>query len=731
MATRGIILHFLAVIACAAIVGCGGSDRLATTYETVPQKTQPAALANVKAGPFDGGRMWTFDYPPQRHFDTTYNFKADQQWFDDVRMSALRFASYCSASFVSEDGLVMTNHHCARESIEEVSGPEEHLLENGFWAPTLADERKVPGLYVDQLVEIHDVTERVNAAMDRQNTDEAKLAARDSMAKVLKEEAGKKTNLRADFVTLYNGGKYSLYLYKRYNDVRLVFAPEVQLGYYGGDWDNFTYPRYDLDCSFFRVYDENGKPLKTKQFFRWSRNGAVEGEPVFVIGNPGRTSRLNTAAQLEFNRDIQYPFIAGYLTDMVDVYKKYAERRPDKKEEMINQIFSIANSQKAYNGQLAGLRNEVLMQRRRDFDRTFRAEVEKRPELKAKYGHIWDEIADSRAKVRAVANDLLALRLGGLGMGGSAYLQKAAALVRYAVEMEKPENERGKPYRERMLELTKRSLSRPVSPDPDIEDLYLAKQLAMMRRMLGENDPIVRVAFGGATTPEEAAQRLIAKSVLNDSAAVAKLVEEGSQAIRACKDPLVAIARMAQPRYDAAQAVADAVRARDQVNNTLLGRALFDVYGTTIPPDATFTLRIADGVVKGYEYNGTKAPPHTTFYGLYDRHYSFVGEKDWDLPKRWLDYPPTFNLRTPLNFVSTNDIIGGNSGSPIINRNKEIVGVVFDGNIESLPGDFIFAEDANNRTVSVHSSGILEAARSIFGAQRLVDELMNGKIVER
>ncbi len=706
------------------IAGCGGGAETLSSYD----KAKKARLEQIKAGPFDGGRMWTFDFPPQRHFDTTYGFKADQQWFDDVRMSALRFSSYCSASFVSEDGLVMTNHHCARESVEGVSKGDEKLLENGFWAASLDDERKVPGLYVDQLVEIRDVTNRVNSAMDREKDDKSKLAARDSISKALRDEVSKDSKLRADFVTLYNGGKYSLYLFKRYNDVRLVLAPETQLGYYGGDWDNFTYPRYDLDFSFFRVYDEDGKPLKTKHFFKWSPNGAGEGEPVFVIGNPGRTSRLNTAEQLEFNRDVQYPFIAGYLDDMVDIYRAYIERRPEKKEEMTNEIFSIGNSQKAYNGQLRGLRDDELMQRRRDFDRSFRAEVEKRPELKAKYGHIWGEIADSRARVRAVSNDLLALRLGGLGRVGSSYMGKAAGLAKYAIELAKPMDQRAKPYQERMLDLTKRTLARAAAPDADMEDLALAKQLSLMRRMLGEDDPIVKAAFAGARTPEEAAKRLISQSVLADSAAVAALVSGGAPAINASRDPFLIIARMAQPRNDAAQTVAEEVRARDQVNNTLLGRALFDVYGTTIPPDATFTPRIADGVVKGFEYNGTKAPVHTTFYGLFDRHYSFTGEKEWDLPERWKNYPSTFKLSTPLNFVSTNDIIGGNSGSPIINKKKEVVGLVFDGNIESLPGDYIFAEDANNRTVSVHSSGILEAARAIYGAQRVVDELLGGKM---
>ena len=723
-------LAVVALIATAAfaLIGCGSTGPQASglsQYEIAQKK----ALESVKAGPYDGGRMWTFDFPPVKQFETSYGFKADQKWFDDVRMSALRFANYCSASFVSADGLVMTNHHCARESVEQVSKEGEGLLEKGFWAPTLADERKVPGLFVDQLVEIRDVTTQINAAMDAQSDDKLKIGARDSVQKLLTDQISKETKLRADFVTLYNGGKYSIYLFKKYTDVRLVFAPELQMGYFGGDWDNFTYPRYDLDCSFFRVYDEDGKPLKTQYFYKWSKDGAGEGEPTFVVGNPGRTSRLNTAAQLEFNRDIQYPFIAGMLNDRVDVLRAYADRHPEKREEMINQIFGIANSQKAYNGMLAGLRNDVLMQRRRDFDRQFRADVEKRSDLKAKYGQIWDEIANSRAHVREVANDLFALRFSGMGqMGTTAYFSKAASLAKYAAEVGKADADRARPYQEKSLELTVRTMKKPVRGDGDMEELTLVKQLESMRRTLGEDDPIVKVAFSGTTDARQAALRMLGQTMLKDSMAVVALVSGGAAAINASQDPFIVIARMAQPRVDKAQKVSDEFRSRDQVNNTLLGRALFDTYGTTIPPDATFTLRIADGVVKGYEYNGTKAPVHTTFYGMYDRYYSFKGDKDWDLPERWVKHGPEFNLSTPMDFVATNDIIGGNSGSPMINKNKEVVGLVFDGNIESLPGDYIFAEDANNRTVAVHSSGMLEAARNIYGAKRLADELVNGGI---
>ncbi|MBN1447824.1 MAG: S46 family peptidase, partial [Bacteroidetes bacterium] len=671
------------------------------------------------------GRMWTFDYPPLEYFREEYNFAPDQKWMDDVRMSALRFATYCSASFVSSDGLVMTNHHCGRQAVEQVSREGENLSVHGYIAETLEDERKVDDLFVEQLVEIRDVTADVIAAMDAAESDEERLAARDGKISELEESISVETGNRCQLVTFFNGGKYAAYVYKRYDDVRLVFSPELSLGFFGGDDDNFTYPRYTLDCNFFRVYDEDGKPLKTDHYFRWSSNGPSEGELVFTVGNPGSTSRLSTSAQLEFNRDVQFPWISRILDDRVDVLKAYIKLHPEEKEEMTNQIFSMANSQKAYKGQLEGLENDVLMQRRKDFDKKFRAKVMDNPQLRGKYGHLWDEIAASRAKVRSVAPDLLGLRFEVIG---SEYLNRALSLARVLSELEKPEDERANAYRDQALKLTLRSLGKPVDADMDMERLTIEKKLAMMESYLGSDDPLVQYVMKGQSAAQ-AAKRLLDESILTDSAKYVQFAEGFPENLRTTSDPLITFARMAQPRREAATEVARDVAARDEVNNTLLGRALFEIYGTSIPPDATFTLRISDGVVEGYEYNGTKAPAFTTFYGMYDRHYSFPDDEQWALPERWLNPPAGFDLKTPLNFVSTNDIIGGNSGSPLINRDKEVVGLAFDGNIESLPGEFIFAPEMGNRTVSVHSSGMIEAINHIYRLERLADELRAGKIV--
>ncbi|MBR9975234.1 MAG: S46 family peptidase [Bacteroidetes bacterium] len=718
MIQKGMLVLFVAML----FAGCSSTQEL-TPY----QKAKQEKLESIEAQRFDNGRMWTFDYPPLEYFKDEYNFNADEQWMNDVRMSALRFATWCSASFVSADGLVMTNHHCGRDPVDQVSQEGENLGVNGFIAHTLEDERKVDGLFVEQLVEIRDVTAEVIVAMDAADTDEARLAARDKKIAELEESISAETGNRCQLVTFFNGGKYSAYVYKRYDDIRLVFSPELSLGFFGGDDDNFTYPRYTLDCNFFRVYDEEGKPLKTDHFYKWSANGAAEDELVFTVGNPGSTSRLSTSAQLEFNRDVQFPWISNLLDDYVDVLKQYMKLHPEQKEEMTNQLFSIANSQKAYRGQLDGLENDVLMQRRKDFDSKFRAQIMAKPALASKYGHLWDEIADARQKVRDVAPDLLSLRFEVLG--APVYLNQAMSLVRLTDELKKSEEDRGNPYKGKALELTMRSLRKFRPADMDMERLTLSKKLLMMKRLLGEDDPIVRTALRGQNYMD-AAQRMLDASILADSTRFEAFAAGIPESISSTNDPFIAVARLAVPRLKEAAEVANDVRARDQVNNTLLGRALFEIYGTSIPPDATFTLRISDGIVKGYPYNGTKAPPFTTFYGMYDRHYSFAGDEQWALPERWLNPPAAFDLKTPLNFSSTNDIIGGNSGSPLINRNKEVVGLAFDGNIESLPGEFIFAPEMGNRTVSVHSSAMIEAINHIYKLDRLAKELRAGRIVE-
>jgi hypothetical protein len=400
-------------------------------------------------------------------------------------------------------------------------------------------------------------------------------------------------------------------------------------------------------------------------------------------------------------------------------------KHPEKKETLFPQVLGVSNGLKSYQGRLAGLRDDLLVQRRRAFDRSFRAEVEKRPELKAKYGQVWDEIAQGRQKMRDIAKDNYGLRVNGTGV--AEHFSRAFGLVQLASEMAKPEAQRLDFFKPENAQRVRGMITRFSPIDRELDEATLVRQLTVMKQWLGADDPAVQFALQGGSI-EQAAKRMIAASSLNDSVAFKALTANDAAGIASSTDPFVAWAKLILPRAEKLGVVTREIAQRDQVNATLLGRALFDVYGTRIPPDATFTPRIADGVVKGYEYNGTKAPPFTTMFGIYDRHYSAPGEEAWALTPRWKAAEKELDLSTRYNFSSTNDIIGGNSGSPMINKQKQIVGLIFDGNMESLPGDFIFAEDMGNRTVSVHSSGILAGLEHVYKALRIASELRNGKI---
>ena len=709
------------------LAGCSGSTTT-TKQDTAVTSNIIAGginLDTVKAQRFDTGKMWTFDNPPVKYFQEAYGFNATPEWLEKARKSALRFASYCSASFVSEDGLVMTNHHCGRESVTEVTRTGEDLHKTGFFAQTLQDERPVPGLYVDQLVLIQDVTKEVQDAISAAKTDAEKVNAKKDKISEIEARTRKETGLEASVVTLYSGGEYSLYGYKRYNDVRLVFAPENQIGFFGGDYDNFTYPRYNLDCTFFRVYDETGKPLKTENFFKWSPQGAAEGEAIFVVGNPGRTNRLNTMAQLEYFRDVQYPMTLNFLNDLIDVYSQQLKEHPEQSLKYEDMLFGLSNSQKVYIGMIKGLNDPVLMARKRDFERKFKEAVDSKSDLKAKYGTIWDEIAQTRNEMRQYSKDLNAYSVN--WRFAPAYFSVARDVISYAKEMLLPESERSSKYKGAELDSTKAKIF-PEKPDKDF-DFKLTESFAKkLITALGENDDLVKKLFD-AKQGKDAASYMLSHSQLTSKESVMALLSKSPNEILNSDDPFIYFLQNTSDKVDGLRKKSKEIADKEAVYNQLLGQALFAVYGTSIPPDATFTLRIADGVVKGYDYNGTKAPAKTTYYGLYDRYYSFNKKYPWDLPERWKNPPAEFKLETPMNFISTNDIIGGNSGSPVINKNLEIVGLAFDGNIESLPGDFIFTTEAN-RCLSVDSEGMAEAIKDMYKANRLSDELRAGKIPE-
>ena len=663
----------------------------------------------VKGSPLDLGKMWTFDNPPKEYFQKTYNFTANQEWFDEARLAALRFADYCSASFVSANGLVMTNHHCARESGTGVQRKGEDLNATGFFAKTPAEERKVDGLFVEQLVKIEDVTGRVQAAMSAAGGQEpAQLQAREQAFEAIKTEYATKDpwkGLELQTITFYNGGRYALYGFKRYNDVRLVFMPELQLGFFGGDYDNFTYPRYALDCSFFRVYD-NGKPLQTTHFFKFNPDGVRDGEPIFVIGNPGRTERLKTVAELELDRDFQTPATIQLLKNRSAALQAY--NATAKNDSIMNEIFGYENSIKAYTGQLAGLRDPYLLARKASFERQFK-EAAKAKNLPTDQLKTWDDIAANTAQLRTVFKDANYLAPNERTIGE--LLTFANVLTQYNdLLTSRPQD----------AERARSLVVAPKLKNQALEEAYLAAHLAEAQAGLGNDDPYVKVALAGRSA-KEAAAYLIKNTKLTDPAFVSELATRPG-AIGSSDDPLLALARIGFPRYLAAARQARQISQRQQVLRGQLGRMLYEIYGTSVPPDATFSLRINDGVVKSYPYNGTIAPIKTTFAGLYNRNYSFNDQFPWSLPARWKN-PPMALLKEPMNFISSNDIIGGNSGSPMINKKREAVGLAFDGNLESLPGEFIFVPDAN-RTISVHTGGIIAAMRYIYKADRLINELV-------
>lgn len=680
-------------------------------------------LDTVQAGKYDTGKMWTFDFPPKKYFKDEYNFDATDKWLENVRMSALRFANYCSASFVSEDGLIMTNHHCARESVTKASNDSVDFHSNGFFAENLSDEKKINDLYVDQLVKIIDVTDEIQKAIDEGKTELEKASNKKKAIHNIQEKYNNETNLECSVVTFYNGGKYSLYCYKRYNDVRLVFAPETQMGFYGGDPDNFTYPRYALDCSFFRVYDDSGKPLKTEHYFKWSPNGANEGEPVFVVGNPGRTNRLLTLAQLEYQRDITNPLTLDKLERLLKVYSDVMKNDPKRQAKLEDTYFTYSNSLKAYEGIQKGLLDPVLMQKKKVFEKNFKQAVQNNPKLNAIYGNSWDIIVSTRKEFRKIGTEYSFTNYS--PRASSEYFKIADELIEIAGQIKLPNEQRDEKYKEENLS---KKIDELFSEDFDakLADELLKMHFEMMIKYLGKDNPLVK-NFTDGKNLDDVYAKFVKNSPLRSKEAFTALVKQGSDAIFNSSDPEVKYLIASKERTDELAKKIYELRAKETAALELLGRAFFEIYGTSIPPDATFSLRIADGIVKGYEYNGTVAPAFTTFYGLYDRYYSFNKKMPFSLPERWQKPPVGFNLETPMVFVSTNDIIGGNSGSPVINKDAEIVGLAFDGNIESLPGQFIFTTESN-RTVAVHSAGMLEAIQDMYRAKRLSDELKAGKI---
>ncbi len=682
-----------------------------------------AGLDTVRAGRFDNGRMWTFDHAPTEYFAEAYGLNADAQWFERARLGALRIPG-CSASFVSPQGLVLTNHHCAREHITAVSEEGETFLDDGFYAESLGDERLIPEFEADQLIEIRDVTDEVDAALEGIADDQARSEARQDVVDAIQERTlaefgGEEGGHHVEVISLYQGGRYSAYVFRRYTDVRLVMAPELQLGFFGGDPDNFTYPRYSLDFSLLRVYGDNGPLDSSDHYFRWSEDGVDEGEVVFVIGNPGSTSRIQTVAELEFRRDVADKSVLEFINRRIEALQEFSAIDPKAAErlDLRNEIFSLLNQQKAMLGQIGGMADPVLMARKADGERAFVEAIAADAALASEFGGLVARMAEIQDEKAAVAPGF------GSFLGLTLPLYSSATMTRGIAAFQFLNASMGGAPAETIAELRDEFLAVPNQP-LRFEEILLEARFDDLIANYGANDPSVMAILGGRT-PEGAAAVIVAGTALADSATAAAALEAGTISP---EDPALQLLQGLLRLLGPFQQVAVGVGAEEEDIAARLGRARFAVYGTDVPPDATFSLRIADGVVSGYDYNGTQAPFMTTFYGLYDRYYSNPDSREdgpWALPDRWLSPPSSFDLGTAMNFVSTADIIGGNSGSPVVNANLELVGLAFDGNIESLPGEYIFLTE-RARTVSVDARGILEAVRDLYGASRIVDEVTAG-----
>jgi hypothetical protein len=664
------------------------------------------------------GTMWTFENPPLAYWRTRYGFDATPAWLEHVRLSSVRFGDFCSASFVSADGLAMTNQHCARECIEAVSTTGIDHLERGFYATTRAQERICPGLFLDQLVAIEDITDSIRQAVTGAPGGEAIGRRRNAAIERMETECAARTRLRCEVVALYHGGQFQLYQYRRYEPVKLVFAPELQAGYFGGDPDNFSYPRYSLDVSFVRAYDAAGRPASTPHHFSWRADGAREGELVFVIGNPAMTSRLTSLAQLMYERQYRHPFLIHGLEGQRSLLLDIAAAGADAEQQVRQDLFSIENSLEAYRGELEGLLDTLLVGRKVRWERELRERVRADPALQQRYGDVWDRLLRLEARKLDVSPRY---NFVNLQMAASPHLLYAGQLVTYVSELARPEAERSAEFRGAVAEIED-VLRQPTPLDDSVAERLLALHLDIGRRWLDPGDSLLRTLIHAGETTAQAAARLARESRILDPAFRTTLLRARPEALDTVDDPLIRFAVRARDARPALSAEWAGLVAAEREQNARLGEALFAVYGRDQPPDATFTLRISEGVVAGYSYNGTIAPPITTFFGMYGRAAAFGNRPPWTLPERFDERRSAIRMGTPFTTVSTNDVAGGNSGSPLIDREARIVGVAFDGNREQLPNTFVFRSDAA-RTVSVHAAGILEALRSVYDATRLVQEL--------
>ena len=670
-----------------------------------------AAAAAPRAGADEG--MWTFDAFPSDTVRRTHGFAPDRAWLDHVRLASVRLAQGCSASFVSEQGLVVTNHHCVQECVKAHASAGRDLVRDGFLAAAPADELRCPDLELDQLTSIGDVTGRVRAATKGREGAAFRLALRTEIAR-LERECQTSEAIRCEVVTLYQGGLYQLYVYRRLQDVRLVFAPELAAAVFGGDPDNFEFPRYDLDVAFLRAWDR-GKPARTKEFFRWSAAGTRPGELVFVSGHPGGTDRALTAAELRFRRDVSLPDRIERAAEERGLLLGFQLGGEEERRTSLQELLDVENELKALRGQQAALADPELIASRAAAEAALRTDAARDPVRGPAVDAALAAIERAQGPRRAIHRELTALE----HLDGGDLLSLARTLLRAGDERARPDGERLPEYRETSLPEVGQQVLAPSPIHPALERVLLARALARLREDLGADHPAVRRVLG-KDSPEEIAERAVAGTRLADPEVRARLWREGKPAVAASGDPMIAVARALDPEARAVRRIRD-----DEIEPTIrrahevLADARLALRGRTGYPDATFTLRLSVGEVRGWREGTREIPPFTTFAGAFERH---SGKDPFALPPSWLAARPRLALATPLDLATTNDIVGGNSGSPLLNAKAELVGVVFDGNRASLGGEYGF-DPATNRAVAVDSRAVVEALGKIYGAAALLEEL--------
>lgn len=659
--------------------------------------------------------MWLFDHLPKEQIQKKYGFVVTNEFLQHLERASVRFNNGGSGSFVSPRGLLFTNHHIGADCIQKLSTAEHDYMAGGFQAATDADEKACPDLEVNVLLKTEDVTAKVNTGIsDKTPSADANRMRKAAIARIEKE-CTTSTGNRCDVVTLYSGGQYSLYQYKKYTDVRLVFAPEFAVAQFGGDPDNFMYPRYCLDFSLFRAY-ENGKPVSSPEYLAWSRTGVKDGELTFVSGNPGSTGRLQTIAQMQFSRDVSYPMILKMLKERIDTLLAFSAKSAENKRVAQDYLDGDQNGYKAYTGFEAGLKDPKLMDRKREEERRLRAAIDDDPERKKKFGKVWDEVAGAYKEYATFFKSYYLLEAMG---GNSELFSVARQVVRYAEEKQKPDDRRLPRYQDAGLASMEQQMYSPAPLNNAVEELVLAQQLHVFQEELGQNDATVKAVLAGRT-PEEAAHYYVSASKLQD-VAERKRLANNLDAVKNSKDGMIQLALILDgPARKYLKEFEDKVEAVIASSAAKVAQARFSVYGANEYPDATFTPRLSYGPVRGYKDSAGKSVPYaTTFAGLYQR---ATGKEPFALPQSWIKAKSSLDLRTPFDFVTTADTHGGNSGSPTVDTKGEIVGILFDGNLEGLPNRYVYTEE-QARSVHVSSNAVVEALRKVYRADRVLKEL--------